>query len=98
MDGTTAGHGITAIKVEKVSMSRLYIYKPLNLILAVLNSFLDFKIHFADEQKGFLCFWSFQWKGGSFLIFMHKVFDSFDTLNISLYLCLKHPFSLLYST
>ena len=45
----------------------------LNAILAVLNSFLDFIIHFADEQKGFLGLWSCQWKGDLFFIHIHSV-------------------------
>ena len=45
------------------------------VILAVLNNFLDFIIHFADEQKGVLELCRFQWKGCSFFICIHNVFD-----------------------
>ena len=60
-------------------MSRLYKYRPLNLmnsILAVLNGFLDFKIHFAGgEQEVFYASGLISGKVVHFFIFMHKVFD-----------------------
>ena len=41
----------------------------MNAILAVLITFLDFIIHFADEQEGFIGLWSLE--GRWFIFYMN---------------------------